>query len=161
SNGDPCLPTSLHYKDPSHHLNAYQQAISKVGEVIKPFDFDKRFSAWGFGGKVTGDVVSHRFNLNESAGETEVDGVDGILSAYSHALQRITLGNDAAFGEVITKAAELASQSVLDTYSVLVIITAGVLADIQETIDALVGASACPLSIIIVGVGGADFREMQ
>ncbi|KAI3837872.1 hypothetical protein MKW92_000116 [Papaver armeniacum] len=161
SNGDPCLPTSLHCSDPPHGLNAYQQAISKVGEVIKPFDFDKRFSAWGFGGKPTGDVVSHCFNLNESPGETEVAGVDGILSAYSRALQRITLGNHAAFGEVITKAAEVASQSMLDTYSVLVIITAGVLADIQETIDALVSASACPLSIVIVGVGDADFENMQ
>ncbi|RZC55407.1 hypothetical protein C5167_014266 [Papaver somniferum] len=153
--------TSNGNSDPSHQLNAYQQAISKVGEAIKPFDFDKRFSAWGFGGKPTGGVVSHCFNLNESPGETEVDGVDGILSAYSHALQRITLGDHAAFGEVITKAAEHASNSMPDTHSVLVIITAGILADIQETIDALVGASACPLSIVIVGVGEADFKDMQ
>ncbi|KAI3893111.1 hypothetical protein MKX03_015681 [Papaver bracteatum] len=161
SNGTPCLPTSLHYSNPSHQLNAYQQAISKVGEAIKPFDFDKRFSAWGFGGKPTGGVVSHCFNLNGSPWETEVDGVDGILSAYSHALQRITLGDHAAFGEVIAKAAEHASNSMPDTHFVLIIITAGVLADIQETIDALVGASACPLSIVIVGVGDADFKDMQ
>lgn len=33
--------------------------------------------------------------------------------------------------------------------------------DLQETKDALVKASDLPLSILIVGVGGADFKEME
>lgn len=33
--------------------------------------------------------------------------------------------------------------------------------DIQETKDAIVRASDLPLSILIVGVGGADFRAME
>lgn len=33
--------------------------------------------------------------------------------------------------------------------------------DLQETKDALVSASDLPLSILIVGVGGADFKEME
>jgi len=37
----------------------------------------------------------------------------------------------------------------------------GVLTDLQETIEALVKASDLPLSILIVGVGGADFTEME
>lgn len=37
----------------------------------------------------------------------------------------------------------------------------GVITDIQETKDALVKASNLPLSILIVGVGGADFKEME
>ena len=37
----------------------------------------------------------------------------------------------------------------------------GVLTDIQETMDALVRASDLPLSILIVGVGDADFKQME
>lgn len=33
--------------------------------------------------------------------------------------------------------------------------------DLQETMDALVQAADMPLSILIVGVGGADFKEME
>lgn len=37
----------------------------------------------------------------------------------------------------------------------------GVITDLQETKDALVMASDLPLSILIVGVGGADYKEME
>ena len=37
----------------------------------------------------------------------------------------------------------------------------GVITDLEETKDALVKASDLPLSILIVGVGGADFKEME
>ena len=37
----------------------------------------------------------------------------------------------------------------------------GVITDLQETKDALVSASDLPLSILIVGVGGADYKEME
>ena len=33
--------------------------------------------------------------------------------------------------------------------------------DFQETIDAIIKASDFPLSIVVVGVGGADFKEME
>jgi hypothetical protein len=37
----------------------------------------------------------------------------------------------------------------------------GVVTDFQETIDAIIKASDFPLSIVVVGVGGADFKEME
>jgi hypothetical protein len=41
------------------------------------------------------------------------------------------------------------------------ILTDGVVNDINETIDTIVYASECPLSIIIVGVGSANFSGME
>jgi len=47
-------------------------------------------------------------------------------------------------------------------YAILLIITDGVINDMQETINEIVKASkVCPLSIVIVGVGNADFTNMQ
>lgn len=43
----------------------------------------------------------------------------------------------------------------------LLIITDGVITDLDETRQALVNAAKLPMSVIIVGVGGADFSAME
>ncbi|KAH7571987.1 hypothetical protein JRO89_XS04G0180500 [Xanthoceras sorbifolium] len=164
SNGNPRTPDSLHYIDPSGRLNSYQQAIMEVGEVIQFYDSDRRFPAWGFGGKTFNGAVSHCFNLNGMSNGSEVEGIDGIMAAYASALHNVALAGPTLFGPVINMAAEIAGQSFShdrSKYFVLLIITDGVLTDLQETKDALVRASDLPLSILIVGVGGADFTQME
>ena len=42
-------------------------------------------------------------------------------------------------------------------YFILLIITDGVIMDMPQTREAIVNAATLPISIIIVGVGGADF----
>ena len=41
------------------------------------------------------------------------------------------------------------------------ILTDGVIDDLQETIDSLVEGSFLPLSVIIIGIGDADFKKME
>ncbi|KAH7846485.1 hypothetical protein Vadar_014529 [Vaccinium darrowii] len=164
SNGNPLSRDSLHYIDPSGRLNAYQQAIMEVGEVIQFYDSDRRFPAWGFGGRTHDGSISHCFNLNGGAGCVEVEGVEGIMASYATALHNVTLAGPTLFGQVINTAAEIASRSLSynsSKYFVLLIITDGVVTDLQETTDALVRASDLPLSILIVGVGAADFKQME
>ncbi|KAD5507740.1 hypothetical protein R6Q59_031479 [Mikania micrantha] len=165
SNGNPRLPDSLHYIDYSGRPNAYQKAIQEVGGVLQFYDHDKLFPAWGFGARPIDGPVSHCFNLNGSNGNNSaVAGIEGIMTAYAQALSNVSLAGPTLFGHVITAAATIASQSMATDdhkYFVLLIITDGVITDLQETMDALVKASDLPLSILIVGVGGADFKEME
>ncbi|MED6159590.1 Protein BONZAI 3 [Stylosanthes scabra] len=164
SNGNPRSSDSLHYIDVSGRLNSYQRAIMEVGEVIQFYDSDRQFPAWGFGGS-TGGAVSHCFNLNGGPGNSEVVGVDGIMDAYATALHNVTLSGPTLFGPVINTAAQMAAKSLEShnstKYYVLLIITDGVVTDLQETINALVKASDLPLSVLIVGVGSADFTNME
>lgn len=44
----------------------------EVGKVIQFYDTDKRFPAWGFGGRTYDGTISHRFNLNGNASDFEV-----------------------------------------------------------------------------------------
>ncbi|RZC53350.1 hypothetical protein C5167_012206 [Papaver somniferum] len=77
---------------------------------------------------------------------------------YTMFLLTITL-----LGKVIEKATQIAAKS-LDSptkYFVVLIVTDSVVTDLQETIDSLVRASDSPLSILIFGVGGADFKAME
>lgn len=46
-------------------------------------------------------------------------------------------------------------------YFILLLITDGVINDMQKTIDEIVRGSSLPLSIIIVGVGSEDFKSMN
>lgn len=45
----------------------------EVGDVIQFYDSDKRFPAWGFGGRAYSGTVSHCFNLAGSPGAFEVE----------------------------------------------------------------------------------------
>jgi hypothetical protein len=46
--------------------------MMEVGEVIQFYDSDRRFPAWGFGGRTGDGTISHCFNMNGSAGAFEV-----------------------------------------------------------------------------------------
>ncbi|GAY63922.1 hypothetical protein CUMW_229490 [Citrus unshiu] len=119
------------------------------------------------------DYISSGFELNfmvavDFTGRLnsyqQVDGVEGIMAAYASTLKNVSLAGLTLFGQVINTAARIAGQSLSydrSKYFVLLIITDGVLTDLQETKDALVRASDLPLSILIVGVGGADFTQME
>lgn len=47
------------------------------------------------------------------------------------------------------------------TYLALVVVLDGVISDFDKTVEAIVDASALPISIILVGVGNADFTAME
>uniref|UniRef100_A0A0E0K0E7 VWFA domain-containing protein n=1 Tax=Oryza punctata TaxID=4537 RepID=A0A0E0K0E7_ORYPU len=164
SNGNPRLPDSLHYIDPTGRPNAYQRAILEVGDVLQYYDPAKRFPSWGFGARPIDGPVSHCFNLNGSTYQPEVEGIQGIMSAYISALRNVSLAGPTLFGPVVSTATAIANQSLANNqqkYFVLLIVTDGVVTDFQETIDVIIKASDFPLSILVVGVGGADFKEME
>ena len=164
SNGNPRTLDSLHYIDPSSRFNAYQQAIMDVGEVIQFYDSDRCFPAWGFGGRIMDGTISHCFNLNGNASGVEVERVQRIMATYASALNHVARAGPTLFGQVINNVVEIAGQSLHYNsckYFVLLIITDGVLTDLQETKDTLVRAFDLPLSILIVGVGGTNFKQVE
>ncbi|KAG0316913.1 Copine-8 [Dissophora globulifera] len=162
SNGDPRNPQSLHFRHPSGD-NDYTRAIRSVGSILQNYDTDKKFPVYGFGGRVNGQV-SHCFALNGNPQYPEVDGVDGILAAYWHALQYAELYGPTNFSPVINQTAAICNQKrsgQIEEYYVLLILTDGVITDMDNTIRAIIAASRLPLSIIIVGVGNANFENMN
>ncbi|NXA40062.1 CPNE9 protein, partial [Eudromia elegans] len=162
SNGLPSQPTSLHYASP-YQLSAYALALKAVGEVIQDYDSDKLFPAYGFGAKLPPDgKISHQFPLNNNAENPSCAGIDGVLECYLQSLRTVQLYGPTNFAPVINQVAGAAAQ-VTDgsQYHVLLIITDGVISDMLQTKEAIVSASALPMSIIIVGVGPAEFEAME
>uniref|UniRef100_A0A8D3BQI8 Copine-3 n=1 Tax=Scophthalmus maximus TaxID=52904 RepID=A0A8D3BQI8_SCOMX len=179
SNGDPKSPQSLHYISPQG-VNEYLSAIWSVGNVIQDYDSDKMFPAFGFGAQIppTWQVkrskeiisnvalqVSHEFPLNFNPANPLCRGVEGVVDAYRVCLPQVKLYGPTNFSPIINHVACFAKQALQQStaaqYYVLLIITDGVITDMDDTRNAIVNASRLPMSIIIIGVGGADFSAME
>lgn len=165
SNGYPNSPNSLHYLDKSgDSFNQYQQCIKSVGEILCPYDTDQLFPVLGFGAKFGNQTTTqHCFPLTFDNEKPCVKGLDGILDVYQNALSQVCLSGPTLFAPIIRYANQLAVQSFQEskTYTILLILTDGIINDMQDTCDAIVEAGRLPLSIIIVGVGNANFNKMD
>jgi len=168
SNGIPTQPSSLHAMLPQG-LNEYQKAISSVCQIILNYDYDQQVPVFGFGGKprfptMTTNTVSHCFPCSGNPSMPDVLGLPGIMEAYSFALRNVELSGPTYFAPLITEACqvcEMNKQTENDAYTILLILTDGEIHDMDATIDILVKAARLPLSIVIVGVGNADFGKME
>uniref|UniRef100_A0A3Q2FRJ2 Copine IVa n=1 Tax=Cyprinodon variegatus TaxID=28743 RepID=A0A3Q2FRJ2_CYPVA len=165
SNGDPRNSCSLHYIHP-YQPNEYLKALVAVGEICQDYDSDKMFPAFGFGARIPPDFkVSHDFAVNFNEDNPECAGIQGVVEAYQACLPKLQLYGPTNIAPIIQKVAKSASQEVHTkeamAYFILLILTDGVITDMADTREAIVQASHLPMSIIIVGIGNADFGDMQ
>uniref|UniRef100_A0A1A7YTI1 Copine IV n=1 Tax=Iconisemion striatum TaxID=60296 RepID=A0A1A7YTI1_9TELE len=165
SNGDPRNSCSLHYIHP-YQPNEYLKALVAVGEICQDYDSDKMFPAFGFGAQIPPDYkISHDFAVNFNKENPECAGIQGVVEAYQACLPKLQLYGPTNIAPIIQKVAKSASQEVHTKeamqYFILLILTDGVITDMADTREAIVQASHLPMSIIIVGIGNADFSDMQ
>lgn len=168
SNGDPWSPSSLHYMN-SAAPNEYLTAIDAVGRILLDYDANRSPAVFGFGGSVSGGATNHCFALNFDEMRPQVQGVEGIVGAYKNAFGYVSLAGPTYFSPIIRRVADMAQMSQMaakqapgtkQKYQVLLLLTDGQMNDMDATIDELVKASRLPMSVVIVGVGGADFSAM-
>ncbi|CAL8097154.1 unnamed protein product [Orchesella dallaii] len=163
SNGDPTDPNSLHHFSASgSRPNPYEQAIQAVGEIIQDYDQSKTFPVYGFGARVPpSGEVRHNFPVTLTDNPF-CNGIEGVMEAYRNCIRQIQLYGPTNFAPVIRDVANLARKNMEGKhYYVLVIITDGIITDMPQTKEVIVGAAHLPLSIIIVGVGRANFQAMD
>lgn len=99
-----------------------------------------------------------------------------IKIAYKNALKVVSLNGPTFFAQIINYVNNMVEYEVkeckyfslyaknsqrMNKYYILLIITDGLINDMDPTIDQIVRASGLPISIIIVGVGDQDFKPMD
>ncbi|KAG8508138.1 Copine-7, partial [Galemys pyrenaicus] len=122
--------------------------------------------------------VSHDFAINFNPADHECKGIQGMVEAYQNCLPRVQLYGPTNVAPVISKVARMAAAEERtgealqeqpckvpgplcpQQYYILLVLTDGVVTDMADTREAIVRASHLPMSII-VGVGNADFTDMQ
>jgi len=165
SNGDPAYQDSLHYLDPmGRRMNSYEAALLSVGNILKPYDTMGLFAGFGFGAKIYGpnQPPSHMFPLNGSDEHPYVSSIEDLLKVYRSKIRKAILSGPTNFAPCITHCHNIARQfEDGNHYFVLLIVTDGIISDMMQTKKAIIEASTSPLSIIICGVGDADFSSMN
>ena len=166
SNGDPRKPGTLHHINPNGARNDYEKAIAAIVSILSKYDSDQKYPVYGFGAKY-GGVVRHCF---QCGGKPEHHGVNGVLDAYRKVFQSgLIMSGPTVFTEVIQMAAASATSAQEEAqrngrqqaYTILLILTDGAVSDVNATAECLKQVADAPLSIVIVGVGNANFGAMQ
>ena len=171
SNGDPKDPTSLHYYNPSQ-MNSYQQAIFSICQILMNYDSDKLVPTYGFGGAPfypppglnTGGQVCHFFPCSGQWDQTEAYGVDGIFQQYNTCIQYVRLSGPTYFAPLLAQVRDFTRTAYAQdvwNYTVLLIITDGAIHDFGPSRDVIIDMTNQPISVIIVGVGTANFGKMD
>lgn len=161
SNGNPAQSTSLHYIDPAGLVeNEYEKCIRIVGEIVENYDTDKQFGVFGFGARID-DHVNHCFAVSDG----DAQGVAGVMECYKAKLNDVALSGPTLLAPILGSLRGQLSRNPCtqdrQKYTVLLVIADGSLNDMDETIEELIALCDCPCSVIIVGVGDADFSDMN
>ena len=163
SNGHPLDEGTLHsIKD--NKPSDYERAIKACGNILAYYDYDQLFPVYGFGAIINSSdikLASMCFNLNFE-NDPDIYTIDNIIKTYHDCLKKdkLTFAGPTEFAPIINKVISKIEKNQLE-YHILMILTDGVIDDLQETIDALVKGSFYPLSVIIIGIGDADFKNME
>ena len=161
SNKDPLSPQSLHYRCVDK-FNPYESCLNAFAPLLTKYCFKNMFAVYGFGGRVTG-FEGNYFPLNGDQRNPVVRGFEGIMSAYRDCLPKIQLSNPTGYSDIIEAVRNPQDERFKSGryYGVLFILVDDVVSDMEETIKQIVESSYQALSIVIVGIGPADFTEME
>ena len=159
SNLEPHNPKSLHYIHPTEP-NQYIRSMIAVSDVVSEYDSDKNFPAFGFGAMLPGTTeANHFFHLNLGSPNPYLQGVQSVINCYADTVKKVRLYGPTNFAPTIVNVT-VGARKAPNVYTILLIMTDGEITDMPETIDAIVAADDAPISILIVGVGSADFSSM-
>ncbi|XP_053383194.1 uncharacterized protein LOC123540792 isoform X1 [Mercenaria mercenaria] len=134
--------------------NPYQQVIEILGETLEYFDNDRVIPAFGFGDFETKDQGI--FSLTE---EGYCHGFREVLDTYNMVTPCVKLYRPTNFAPIIYKAINIVEET--KKYHILVIVADGQMTSEEDTERAIVKASECALSIIVIGVGDGPWGVMR
>ena len=159
SNGNPNNPQSLHFIGGGEPTQ-YERAIYACGNIVAYYDYDQMFPCYGFGAKMNG-APAPIFNLNLQQ-NPNIHLIQNVIQEYHKALGSVQLWGPTNFGPILHATNNIIAQENNKLkYNILMILTDGMIDDIDATIDELVNGSFLPLSVIIIGIGKADFSNMN
>ena len=159
SNKDPEDPLSLHYL--GMNKNDYEQAIEACGIICAYYDYNQLFPVYGFGAVINNTQhADYCFNVNFK-NNPEIYTIENVIKEYRNSFKNLHLAGPTNFCPLIKKViGNIKMENNPLKYHILLILTDGIIYDMQETIDALVDGSFLPLSVIIIGIGNDHFSEM-
>ena len=164
SNGHPLDEGTLH-SIKGGKPNDYEKAIRSCGNIVAFYDYDQLFPVYGFGAIIKSSFsnqASMCFNLNFKD-NPDIYTIDNVIEIYHKIIEedKLTFSGPTEFTPLIKEVISKINKNNIFEYHILMILTDGVIDDLQDTIDILVEASTLPLSVIIIGIGNENFSKME
>ena len=171
SNGHYKDPPSLHYLGGG--LNNYESAIRSCGDIVSAYDKEQSFPVFGFGfnfidpylNNFDGKYTDFNYPINCDIENPAIKYIDGVLMEYRNFITKIHLSGPTYFSpminDLIFEVEKEIDEGKLFNYHIIMILTDGMIDDMNETKDSLVAASFLPISVIIIGIGNGDFTKMD
>ena len=100
--------------------------------------------------------TSDCFAMNGDYFNTCLYDYSDITDAYAHSLKKVELTLPCNYQKVIEKACDIGTHELkykVRNYYVLIIVTAGVMDDFEESLKEISRAAGLPLSVILIRVG--------
>lgn len=146
--------------------NPYLHILQTVGRVISDCNFDRKVALYGFGAKWNDkEYPSHCFPLSGDKTSPYVRDIEEVIRKYKELLPVLTFSGPTMLAPIIDKAVALEesqnSSKENHIYTVLLVITDGVINDMNNVIKRLIENSHRALSVVFIGVGPADFSLME
>lgn len=97
--------------------------------------------------------------------DPNIYGLENIISTYREVVFKLNFSGPTYFTPLIKNVINMIKINLENSndnvYYILMILTDGQINDMPQTCDAIVEAAYLPLSIIIIGIGTADFTNMN
>ena len=122
-------------------------AIVSCGNIISYYDYDQKFPVFCFGGNPM-TMVGNKlcFNLNEQE-NPEISTIEEVRNIYRSKTPYIDLSYPTNFGPVLTKLINMVrEENNKKKYNIMMILTEGIIDDMDATKALIVEASKLPIS---------------
>ena len=159
TNRPPNDPLSYHYLEGE---NDYEQAIKACGIIIAYYDYNQLFPVYGYGAIIENQQIPNMcFNVNLK-NNPEIYTIDNVIKEYHNSFKHLILAGPSNFSPLINHVLiNIKRENNPLKYHILLILTDGIINDMFDTIDSLVEGSFLPLSVIIIGIGNNNFKDME
>ena len=107
------------------------------------YDNDQLFPVYGYGFKFkSSNDVHHCCPINENPEDPNINTIDGVLAQYRKFISKINLSGPTFFAPLINELNKNVKEELKEekemNYNILMILTDGIIGDMQDTINALV-----------------------
>lgn len=126
--------------------------------MIPAYGFGAKSEAYGF------KQANHCFPISGNLKDAFAKGTGGIVKLYKEAIPKLKfLGPTYLCPLIKGISSSIKTRFKKDkmSYCILLIITDGIISDMEDTIEEIIDSSNYPLSLVIVGVGDEDFEPMS
>eukprot|EP00928_Gymnodinium_smaydae_P020600 TRINITY_DN17963_c0_g2_i1.p1 TRINITY_DN17963_c0_g2~~TRINITY_DN17963_c0_g2_i1.p1 ORF type:complete len:1417 (+),score=300.73 TRINITY_DN17963_c0_g2_i1:103-4251(+) len=152
--------------------NSYVGVIKALGEMMKVYDADNMYPAYGLGARLppTWSIPCDAFALSGDFLHPELMGVEGIIDAYRRSLKIAKLHGPTRLSSLVDLAVQMSASynevqnpKVEMAFHVFLILTdGGIYGDDKKLfIQRLAAAAEVPLEVVIICVGAGDFSYFR